>query len=462
MARDSDLSQACVILIDDDTSASNALLKRLRREEPSFLFSNFETADEGVAQVLSQSPEVVVVDIELDPSVGPESGLSLIRRIFNQDPTTRILALTGHSAGEVGTAALKAGAASFLQKPAELPHLLALIRDGVAYSRLKRSYLELQNISGEFQNSLGLTSRSPKMLGVLQQIQYAATSSIPVLLLGETGTGKGVVARAIHGASSRARHHFIRLQPQYGSPEMAASELFGHTKGAFTGAVSARQGLLQKSNRGTLFLDEVTQLPIETQVALLEVLQEGVYRPLGSSEDKQTDVRLISASNLAEADLVSDSALRQDFYHRIAHCTITLPPLRDRSEDISDLANLFLTQLVQKEELPVDGFTREALVFLEQQKWPGNIRQLQAAVESSVYKAAFHQQQLVELKDLQGEISSDNNNLSFSGSLRQQVKEFELSLVKNALAANDNNQSKAAQSLKIDRSSFRRILNREN
>lgn len=458
--QNSDYRPVHVVLIDDDTSASQALIRRLGREEGAYLFVHFDCAETALASIPQLQPEVVVVDLSLRIDEGPKSGLRCIHQLSSLDPTIRILALTGHEASEYGLEALHHGAASFLQKPAALPHLLSLIRDGVLYSQLKRQALKRRDYSAEFETQLGINSESEAMRGVLQQAHFAASNSAPVLLLGETGTGKGVLARAIHLASSRAKKHFIRIQPQYGSPELVASELFGHSRGAFTGALQARKGLLEEAHLGTVFLDEVDQLPRETQVALLEVLQEKLFRPLGNNRETRSEFRLIAASNRRREELVQPNGLREDFFHRIAHTTIVIPALRERAEDIPALARGALASLTEKEGLPVHGLTPDAIDWLVRQPWPGNIRQLHAVVESAAYKAAYVQQSLIDVTLFTSK--QQTGSQMFGGTFREKVRAYEQSLVREALTAHGQNQSKAAESLHLDRTSLRRILARED
>jgi transcriptional regulator with PAS, ATPase and Fis domain len=304
------------------------------------------------------------------------------------------------------------------------------------------------------------------MTPVLESAAFAASNSRPVLLIGETGTGKGVLAQAIHKAyisdPKRLQQEsgpFIRFQPSFLNSDLIASELFGHLKGAFTGANEERKGLIGEAHQGTLFIDEVDELPQEVQVLLLNVLQEKTFRRLGANSDSSSDFRLIAATNRTKVGLVTEKQLRRDFYHRIAHCTIEIPPLRKRPEDISLLAQGFVQSLVLKEKLGVQGLTDEACGVLNAHYWPGNIRELQAVVEGGVYYASYKGRRFVEAADI--EISNNDNLDAKNGiAFRKQVREFEEELVLNALRFCNNNQSQAAAKLQIDRSSFRRILSR--
>lgn len=447
-----------VVFVDDDEAITRRLVARLQQLEPAISYHAVYD-DSSIAQILNeQSPEVLVVDLNLDPFRGPEGGLEVIAAAHRLDPTARIIALTGHDAATFGVRALQRGAASFLEKPADLEHLMAIIRDGICYAKLKRSHIQTQQTPQHLTQRTGLRSQSKIMLEVIDQVAYAATTRQPVLLIGETGVGKGIIAQAIHRAGKCSQKNFVRFQSSFTSHDLVASELFGHKRGSFTGATDARQGLFAEAMGGTLFIDEVDQLPGETQVLLLDALQNKTYRPIGSSASKQSDFRLLSATNRPEQELINSRGLREDFYHRIAHCTIRIPPLRERSEDIAILAEEFLQALSAKEKLNVQGLTPETLNYLSGLSWPGNIRQLQAVVEGAGYRASYEQQRYVELSHL---ALQHSNSMQAPGSFRSQVRTFEKTLVRKALSAHGNNQSRAAAALQLDRSSLRRILDRQ-
>ncbi len=452
--------RAKILLVDDDQTALRGLASALTRRGPAFDFIESSTASGALERARAEKPEAAVVDLSLDPSAGPESGLELLRRLTEQDPTMRVLVLTGHGTEEFGIRSLREGAASFLVKPANTEHLLALLNDAVSYARLRRRMFCFTEASERLTSLTGLTTRSAAMEPVLEAIAFAASNRQPVILVGETGTGKGIVAHAIHRAAGNASAPFIRFQPRFGTPDLVSSELFGHERGAFTGAAEQRRGLVEDANKGTLFLDEVDELPAETQIQLLNVLQAGMFRRVGSNKEQRSDFRLISATNRPLDESVKKGKLRQDFYHRVAHFTISVPPLRERLEDIPQLANLFLNELVTRERLPIRGFAPEVFTKLARHPWPGNVRELQAAVENGVYRANFEGRPYVEATDVtaggNSAVKSDSP-LSF----RSRVEEFERKLIDEALEKAGGNQSKAAEMLQLERSTLRRILKRD-
>lgn len=448
-----------VLFVDDEIETTRVLFSSLKRRGADFTCQQVLSAEAAIDALPRFHPNVVVVDLSLDSQRGPESGLELIGDILVLDSTLRVLVLTGHHAEDYGIKALQQGAASFLTKPVDTAHLLALIRDGISCSKLKRDFEKLKSSSVRLQNVSGLSSRSPKMLNVLETLSYAAQNNQAVLLIGETGTGKGVIAQAIHQSSARRHRPFIRCQPTFRNQDLVTSEIFGHRKGAFTGATENRQGLLEKANTGTLFIDEVDELPLETQIHLLNVLQEKIFRPLGTNKEMQSNFRLITATNCPIEQALSQKKIRPDFYHRIAHIVLNVPPLRERIEDLPDLAESFLRRMTNAENLAVQGFEPGALSRLSSYAWPGNIRELQAIVEGGVYRAHFLKRHFVKTTDF--ELPTKSKQAEGNGqSFHQRVEHFKSQLVAEAMARYNDNQTQAADSLQLDRNTIRRIVHR--
>ena len=240
---------------------------------------------------------------------------------------------------------------------------------------------------------------------------------------------------------------------------MTASELFGHCRGAFTGAAADRAGLIEEVKGGTLFIDEVGDLSQETQLQLLHVLQDKTFRRIGSNKELKTDFRLITATNKTEKEMQQNNLLRLDFYHRIAHLSIEIPPLRSRQQDIEDLCRDFIQNTANRENLRVYGITPEALVRLRKHQWPGNVRELLAVTEGAVYRASYNSRRFIEIQDL--DIRDVTAGKSGNRCFREEVKDFERRLVLEAMERCGNNQSQAARSLGLDRMSLRRILERD-
>lgn len=453
------MQSAKLLIVDDDSDAVVALSRALKAAGLEAQISGVTSIAKGREEFDRLRPAVVVLDLSIDPRIGPESGLSLLRELSVQDTATRFIVLTGHSDDSYGVKALQAGAANFVAKPADIPLLLALIQDGIAQSALRETLRVLQ--FEHHRESLDrFVGDSKSALEVKQSLKFSASNSLPVLLIGETGTGKGVAAKIIHELSDRSIHPIVRYQPNFAAPDLVNSELFGHVRGAFTGADVDRAGLLEEANRGTLFLDEIEALPESTQVALLGVLQDRRFRRVGSNEEREINVRLVCATNQDPLEAQRQGKLRSDFYHRVAHFTVTLPPLRSRSEDIETLAGYFLEAVNEREGCAVLHISPEASFALKAQSWPGNVRELQSVIESAALRAKFEGRTTIELADLRlgpGDTSPVSANRSFA----ELVDNYKHKLITTALAECGENQVLAAKKLAIDRSTLRRILERK-
>ncbi len=445
-----------LLLVDDDSEALISLARALGANALGAEITAASSAQKALDAANLIDPHVAVVDLSLNQIEGVESGFGLIRELGFQYPNCRVIVLTGHAGMEHGVRSLSLGAASFLEKPADISHLAALIRDGIQQSELRRAYATLLKSKGSNLDQLMIT-KSAAMQPVLEEIRYASQTSQAVLITGETGTGKGLCAQVIYRSSSRSAKRFVRYQPNFTTADLVNSELFGHVKGSFTGATSDRKGLLAEAHEGTLFLDEIDELPSETQVALLGVLQDKIFRAVGSSREESANFRLISATNRSPEESVESGKLRKDFFHRVAHLRVHLPALRERKSDILPIAQSLLEILRSKERLNVFELDAPALSLLENYDWPGNIRELQAVVEGAAYRAQFEGRSQIQKSDVRINSAA---NLEEARDFNSKVRQYKISLISQALEKHAGNQVKAAQALGIDRSSMRRILAR--
>lgn len=446
-----------VLFVDDDGEATLSLVRALKVHFAQLEINAATSATKAKEVFNLKQPAVVVLDLCLDATQGVESGFALLSYFIEADPSCRVIVLTGHSSSIHGIRAMNLGAANFLEKPANVEHLSVLIADGIQQAQIRRENSNLKSSDKGYleKHVIGVSKQTQELH---EAIRFAAATAQAVLITGETGTGKGVCARAIHALSLRAQNPFVRYQPSFATADLVQSELFGHTKGSFTGADKSRLGLIAEAGQGTLFLDEIDELPLETQVALLGVLQEKVYRPLGSNTEHEAKFRLIAASN-ANIDLaVSERKLRLDLLHRMSHLRIDIIPLRNRPEDIPHLANAFLAKIRLKESLRVSSIDSAALDFLCGYDWPGNIRELEAKVESAAYRANFQKRTEILAHDF----SFNKNTIDDSSALgfHAAVENFKLKLIRVALDKHQGNQVKAAEELGLDRTSLRRILKR--
>jgi transcriptional regulator with PAS, ATPase and Fis domain len=280
------------------------------------------------------------------------------------------------------------------------------------------------------------------------------------LILGETGTGKGLCARIIHEMSAARDGKFVHYQPNFGGGDLVQSELFGHLKGAFTGAEGQRRGLALEAHGGTLFIDELDEVPAETQVKLLDLIQERRVRALGADTFQSVECRFIAATNRSITSALEEGKIRRDLYHRIAHCVVELPPLRERVEDIPALCERILSDLRKCEALNVFDIEKGAVEALQRRQWPGNVRELYAVVTNAAYRARYTGRSVVEAQDIEGwsgERGQEPNTGAAQGSFHEAVLAFKTRLAREALARSGGNQLKAAEELGLDRKTLRRL-----
>ena len=303
-----------------------------------------------------------------------------------------------------------------------------------------------------------LSGRSQHVVALREQIAFVASTRLPVLLLGETGTGKGLCARIIHECSPHRNGKFVHYQPNFGGGDIVQSELFGHTRGAYTGAIDVRQGLALQAHGGTLFLDELDEIPPTVQIRLLDLVQEKRIRAVGADQFSSVECKCIAATNRPIEEALETGKIRRDLYHRLAHSILRLPPLRERREDIPDICEAALRSLRRRENMNVFEVAPAVLDHLCAHTWPGNVRELQATIEASAYRAHFHGRDTVELQDL-GDVAYVPREVR-SGTLHDQVESLKARLVHEALREHSGNQVQAARSLGLDRGTLRRLMAR--
>src|SRR5207342_3405760 len=372
---------AATILIADDDAVQRRLVENMVQKcgyEPLVV----ENGDDAVA--LLTDPDAQTIDaVVLDLVMPGLDGLGVLARIRDAGLTVPVIVQTAHGGIDNVVSAMRAGAQDFVVKPAGFERLQVSLRNALNTQALKG---ELQRIRHSREGRLtfaDVITRSETMAGVLRIAQKAAASSIPVLVEGESGVGKELFARAIHGSSERKSKPFVAVNCGAIPDNLVESILFGHEKGAFTGATERHMGKFVEASGGTLFLDEVGELPLAAQVKLLRALQEGTVEAVGGRKPVKVDVRIISATNRKLLDLVKSGAFREDLFYRLHVLPLTIPPLRMRREDIPHLLRHFLARFAAEENRTITGISGEAMTHLSQLDWPGNIRQL----ENTVYRA---------------------------------------------------------------------------
>jgi two-component system nitrogen regulation response regulator GlnG len=368
-----------LLVIDDEPSVQYAFRRVFGDEGVTVLPAR--TVAEGRARAADR-PDVIVLDIQLPDG----SGLDLFRELHEADPKRPVIFITAHGTTETAIEAMKGGAFDYLVKPLDLDRLSALLGRAFDAARLMQTPAVLPQDPGEDR----IVGRSPVMQEMCKAIGRIAPQDVNVLILGESGVGKELVARALYQHSKRAEQPFLAINCAAIPENLLESELFGHEKGAFTGADRRRIGKFEQADRGTLFLDEIGDMAPPLQAKILRVLQEQRFERLGGNETVRTGVRVVAATNHDLAKLVEEGRFRKDLYYRLNVVTIAVPPLRQRPGDVAELAHYFLFRFDRELGLDLRGFDPAALALLEGYSWPGNVRELQSAIKHALLNASGH------------------------------------------------------------------------
>jgi DNA-binding NtrC family response regulator len=380
-----------ILVVDDEPTMADSLKQNLMEE--GFVVDTAANGAEAIELFDQGGHHLAICDLQL-PDM---DGLEVMRHMKDARPTTEVIVVTGYGSVARAVEATKAGAFYFVEKPFDFEEIQPLVdkalerRELVAETTNMRRQLSTRS---EYFNIIGAAK---SMQTIYETIESVAKSDANVLIVGESGTGKELIANAIHYNSLRSKKPFIKVNCAALPKELIESELFGHTKGAFTGAHAEKEGLVQHAAGGSLMLDEIAEMPVELQPKLLRVLQERSYRKIGSEKTYAVDFRLISSTNRPPADAIRDGLLRDDLFYRISTITIHVPPLRERSEDIQLLTEHFLHMYAQKYERPIEGVSQAAYQRLFGHSWPGNVRELQNVIERAVLLAKSNRIEPVDL-----------------------------------------------------------------
>ncbi|RMG39118.1 MAG: sigma-54-dependent Fis family transcriptional regulator [Planctomycetota bacterium] len=447
-----------VLVIDDDEGHARTVADSLERVGYDCTVAT--SGERGLALIESDSFDVVITDLKM-PDV---DGLTILRRTKEELPEAEVILLTGHASVQSALAAGQAGASMYLTKPLDINELRQAVDKASTRIRLIRRNAELKRWIDEKFGFEGVIGNSPAMHKVIDQLKHVANTSATVLIRGENGTGKELVAKAIHFNSDRKNKPFVPLNISALPESILESELFGHEAGAFTGATGRRIGKFEYANGGTLFLDEVGEMPIETQIKLLRVLEDRKITRLGSNEEIPVNVRLVAATNKDLEKAVAEGTFREDLYYRLKVVTIYLPPLRERRGDIPLLIEHFLKEFSQVHGREVSGLSRAARQALMAYDWPGNIRQLRNTVERMLL---LDSDGLLDVDDLPEEIaelvdtSADGDPPQVSGAdllIGKPLTEVERYYIERALELTDGRRDEAAKMLGIStRTLYRKI-----
>ena len=447
-------SEPRVLIADDQPDVLEALRLLLKAE--GFQLETASSPAGVLAAIEAREFDVALIDLNYarDTTSG-EEGLNLLSRIQGIDPTLPVVVMTAWGSVEVAVEAMRRGARDFVQKPWDNARLLSIIRTQIELSQALRKgqRLEAENSLLRGEGMPKLMAESAAMQTVLQVIARVGPSDANVMMLGENGTGKGVVARALHAMSSRASRPMVIVNSGGVSEGVFESELFGHVRGAFTDAKTDRVGRFELADQGTLFLDEIANVPMSQQAKLLRVIETGEFERLGSSRTRRVDTRIISATNANLGEEVAAGRFRQDLLFRLNTIEIRLPALRDRREDLPLLAQHFLREHAQRYRKRLTGFESGAMQILLEHPWPGNVRELDHAIERAVLMAPGP---LVKPADLGLRAGREGGGRLEDMSL-EDVESF---LIKKAMTRFDGNVSQAAKALGLSRSALYRRLQR--
>lgn len=434
--------QGRILLVDDES----AILRTFRYclEDAGYNVSTAGSAAQAEALLLRQVFDLCFLDLRL----GEDSGLDLLAQMRLQAPWMRVVIVTAHSAIDTAVDAMQAGAADYLVKPCSPDQLRMAASKQLEIRQLAA---RLEALEGEVSKpNDGLESHSPAMMAVLETARQVAGTDANILILGESGTGKGELARAIHGWSRRARKGCVTINCPSLTAELMESELFGHSRGAFTGATESTLGRVNQADGGTLFLDEIGDFPLTLQPKLLRFIQDKEYERVGDPVTRRADVRILAATNLNLDEMVREGRFREDLLYRLNVITLKLPPLRERGEDILELAERFLARFVKEYARPARAFSEQARSALLAYHWPGNIRELRNVIERASIICA---QAEIETSHLGFGEQPTGNNPRVGAQLS--LEELEKAHISAVLAGADTLES-AARTLGIDSSTLYR------
>jgi DNA-binding NtrC family response regulator len=433
-----------ILLIEDQENSRlgyEALLRKWGYEVAAV-----GSSEAALDQFAIMRPEVLLADVEL-PGM---DGLTFMRRVHEDHPELPAIVITGRGSDERAVEAIEAGAFWYIEKPLKAPILRALLERASRQTRDQRSLVTLTRELRDAGKLGRLVGESPSMRAVMHQVELAAPSKAFVLITGETGTGKEMVARTLHELSPRASCPFVAVNCSAIPESLMESEIFGHERGAFTGAAERRLGCFELADRGTLLLDEIGEMPVATQAKLLRVLEEGVVRRLGSKSETSVDVRVLAATNKDPQQAVDKGALRQDLFFRLNVFHVHLPPLREHKEDLTVLTEHLLKEINDKHSCRVAGVSPEVMQLFCAQSWPGNVRQLRNILERAAIARGRGE---INLHDLPEEFGLTPQKGPGSGAMRfavgTTVAAAERELIRQTLEATANHKTRAAELLGI-------------
>jgi two-component system response regulator PilR (NtrC family) len=444
-----------ILVVDDEDIIRESLSYTLRNE--NYEVDEAANGKEAYSKLKESSYDLVITDIEMPEMKGTE----LLKEISAMNLQTSSIVITAYGSLETAISALRSGASDYILKPVEFDELLIKVkrlfevRELLLENRVLRKELQREY---DYSNIIG---KSTAITQVFDIIKAVANTDSTVLIAGNSGTGKELVAKALHFNSSRKHKPFIAVNCGAISENLIESELFGHKKGAFTGAITDKEGFMKAAEGGTLFLDEISEMPPQLQVKLLRAVQEKEFTPVGTTSNIPINIRFIASTNKNLEELVSEGKFREDLYYRLNVIEIKLPSLKEREGDIPLLADFFLDKYRQQMNKQIKGISNDAMRALMNHEWKGEVRELENIIERAVI---FCREELISTKDLPSHFRTDGEHTSFSvsGSLDDSVKRFEKEIITRTLESNEFNKEKTADALQVGLSTLYRKMKELN
>ncbi len=441
----------------DDTPASLELVSEALRQEGLTIFTATDP-EEGLDLIFQEHPQIVLLDLVM-PKL---SGLEVLERVVEFDPAIDVILMTAHYTTETAVEAIQKGASDYLNKPISIPGLRSRVEKLLADVRQRQRALELDSQLLETSRFEGMIGHSPLMWDLFARIRRVAPHYRSALITGPTGTGKDLVAKALHNLSPASSGRFVTCNCSAVVETLFESELFGYVKGAFTGASADKMGLMEFAHSGTLFLDEIGDMPLSTQAKLLRALQNQEVTRVGSVTPRKVDVRVIAATNRDVQDLIAQKQFREDLYYRLAMVELRTPALADRREDLPLLEKFLLDRFATQFKKDIRGLTRRAQIVLARHSWPGNIRELENVLGNACMMAVSD---MIDVEDLPASLHyaerrvgagvGNSHEISQPGESAVSFDDHEKTLLADALERSSGNQSEAARMLRISRDRLR-------
>jgi two-component system, NtrC family, response regulator PilR len=451
-------SKGIIHIIDDEPVIRDVLAQLLTSEGYEVELSS--SGEEALEKFPSQSFDVILLDL-LMPGI---DGIETLRRIKRLDPLAAVIIITAYGSVESAIAAMKIGALDYVQKPFKHDDLLVVLEKALERKRLQDENIRLKDELRQRFGFANIIGKSQAMKAVFELVKAAAPTRSTILLQGESGTGKELVAKAIHMNSNRAEAPFVTVNSGSLPPDLLESHLFGHVKGAFTGAVALKKGLFEAADKGTIFFDEISSISLETQAKLLRVMQEKEFMRLGGTQTIKVDVRILAATNTDIEELIEQKAFRQDLFYRLNVIKIEIPPLRARKEDIPLLVKHFLDVYARENHKEIEGVSEDVLEILDTHAWPGNVRELENLIERAV---VLSRSKLITRTSLPpfllGRDRVDDESViaaEESLDLRDRTQAFQKKVILAALKKTKGVQNKAAKLLGVKPTTLNEMIKR--